>query len=396
MARKIIFLLTFILFCLSPNKAQILYQDQGYIPESNQLSWTQAGLIGERQYYADHLLDVTQFGATKNNNSDDDAVGINNAIAQAKTMDGLTIIYFPEGSYLIKSPILIDASTAGNGNLVFQGDGADKTFLTFELNNSNLDCFYLKGIQIGSDDNGYIGLTQDIPKDSKGLHANDFSSISDNSWIRLSEFDFDVYDSWAEGCVGQITKIHVMDPDYAEMEDPASKTYLASNDLRIWQIEPVSNIGFEDFKLIRDDGKSTDKEHGHNIKMEYVVNCWIRGVEFSNTSRNHVDIKYSSHIEISGCYFHHAESYGGGGYGYGVKLERSTTNCLVENNIFYYLRHAMLVQAGANCNVFEFNYSRDQHWTGENLITHGPDLCLHGNYPYGNLFEYNFVERLCS
>jgi len=394
MARKIFWILFILIFYLKLNNAQILYQNQGYIPGVNQLHWTKAGLIGERQYYADHILDVTQFGATKNDNSDDDAVGINNAIEQAKTMEGLTIIYIPEGSYLIKNPIVID--TGWNGNLVFQGDGPNKTFLTFDLNNSNLDCFYLKGNQIGSDNNGFIELTQDIPKDSKGLHANDFSSIEDGSWIRLSEFDFNVHDSWAEGSVGQITKINIIDPNYAEMEDAASKTYLSSKDLRIWQIKPVTHIGFEDFKLIRDDGKSTNKEHGHNIKFEYAVNCWVRGVEFSNTSRHHVAIKYSSHIEVSGCYFHHAESYGGGGYGYGVILERNTTNCLIENNIFYYLRHAMVVQAGANCNVFEFNYSRDQHWEDEKLVSHGPDLCLHGNYPYGNLFEYNFVEEITA
>ena len=402
MVRKIF--LAIILISLSPiffhlSYAQILYQNTGHIPKINQLSWANAGLTVDRQFYADHLLDVTKFGATKDNDSNDDGEGIIAAIDSAKKLEGLSIIYFPKGSYLIKQPIIIeyDDSTGWNGNILFQGAGSDSTFLNFQFNNPNLDCFYIKGEQIGTDDDGYIELTQDIPKDSKGLHANSFSSVDDSSWIRLSEYGFSVADPWAEGSVGQITRIYLdaADSSYAEMEDPASKEYLASNDLRVWQIHPVENIGFESLKIRRYDGKSTSSNHGHNIKLEYAVNCWIRGIEFSNTSKHHVEVEFSSHIEISGCYFHHAESYGGGGYGYGVILQLSTTNCLVENNVFVYLRHAMLVQAGANCNVFEFNYSTDQHWTGENL-SHGPDLCLHGNYPYGNLYEQNFVEEITA
>ena len=54
----------------------------------------------------------------------------------------------------------------------------------------------------------------------------------------------------------------------------------------------------------------------------------------------------------------------------------------------------MLVQAGANCNVFSYNYSREQDWNYNPKL--GPDLCLHGNYPFGNLFEQNVVCQISA
>jgi hypothetical protein len=89
--------------------------------------------------------------------------------------------------------------------------------------------------------------------------------------------------------------------------------------------------------------------------------------------------------------------YGGGGWGYGVVTSGSSTNCLIENNIFRYLRHAMIAGGGSNCNVWTFNYSREQYstwWLG--IGYDDRDLDLHAKYPYGHLFEHNIVERIAS
>jgi len=82
-----------------------------------------------------------------------------------------------------------------------------------------------------------------------------------------------------------------------------------------------------------------------------------------------------------------------GGYGYGVELGASTTNCLIENNIFRYLRHALVAGAGSNCNVWAFNYSREQHYTTPGWPTYR-DLDLHAKYPFGHLFEHNVIEMI--
>ncbi|HET54529.1 MAG TPA: hypothetical protein ENN33_04860, partial [Ignavibacteria bacterium] len=116
---------------------------------------------------------------------------------------------------------------------------------------------------------------------------------------------------------------------------------------------------------------------------------------------------------MSGCYIHSAKNYGElwidwelelewgdwfpfadagtHGCGYGIILGYSSTNCLIENNIFRMLRHAMLLGCGANCNVLNYNYSREQYWT-EQIV--GADLCLHGRYPYANLMEQNIICQI--
>jgi hypothetical protein len=167
--------------------------------------------------------------------------------------------------------------------------------------------------------------------------------------------------------------------------------HTSSNNLWVRKINPVKNIGFENFKIQR---TNTTKGYGINFKFTFAINCWVKGVESYNCTGYHISCSHSSHIEINGCYIHHATNYDSHeGTGYGVSLGTSTTNCLIENNIFRKLRHAMIVGMGANCNVFAYNYSREQTWDWDWLVA-GPDICLHGRYPYSNLFEHNKVERI--
>jgi hypothetical protein len=56
----------------------------------------------------------------------------------------------------------------------------------------------------------------------------------------------------------------------------------------------------------------------------------------------------------------------------------------------------MGIGTGANANVYTFNYSREQHSTYHTFlgdVTYlDSDICLHGRYPYANLYEHNTVE----
>ena len=235
-------------------------------------------------------------------------------------------------------------------------------------------------------------MDADIAKGTKNISGSGINSINNDDWVRLSEYDFPVNDSFAQHRIGQITQLENISGNNAIMKDEASKDYSDTYyNLRLWKIKPILNIGIENLKINRNDNDGNI--YGDNIKFSYAVNCWIKGVESEQTCRHHVSINFSSHILVSGSYFNEARYKGDGGSGYGVELSYSTTNCLVENNIFRKLRHAILVQAGANCNVFSYNYSREQDW---NYIWQGPDICLHGNYPFGNLFEQNVVGQISA
>jgi hypothetical protein len=56
----------------------------------------------------------------------------------------------------------------------------------------------------------------------------------------------------------------------------------------------------------------------------------------------------------------------------------------------------MILQAGANGNVFAYNHSIDPYWTGSGLFPSDAagDMVLHGNYPYANLFEQNDGQNM--
>lgn len=62
---------------------------------------------------------------------------------------------------------------------------------------------------------------------------------------------------------------------------------------------------------------------------------------------------------------------------------------LVEDNIFYYLRHAIIIQLEVNGCVFGYNYAE------RNFSDDGWDktaISLHGHYVHMNLFEGNVVS----
>jgi len=99
----------------------------------------------------------------------------------------------------------------------------------------------------------------------------------------------------------------------------------------------ISKAGIEDLKIIRDDGGRPHDDikedvggyvlfngvrayWGNNIAIRRATDCWVKGVESENTFRNHVTMEYATNNTISGVYFHDANNYGDGGFGYGVGI----------------------------------------------------------------------------
>jgi hypothetical protein len=399
---KICYVILIVVFQICTVIGQTLFNG-GYIPQYAQLKWTNAGLLEDATAIEPKaLFAVPEMpGAT-------DILKVNAAIDSANAFvdstHGMAIIYFPENIYLLGSTIQL---TSSDSNIVFQGDGADKTILRF-ISIPNYDCFSLAG----SVSSSWFDLNQSILKGDSIIYAppNGLNALGVNDWIHFIKHKFD-YDEPPEytpvnDIVGQVTLLEnkgtaPSGDDYGEIKDAANMNYYDSAEseysLKIRKITPIHNIGIEDLRIERypESGLPTGDYYVYNIKISTAVNCWVRGVESYKPSRSHLSVVRSSHIEISGCYFHEAVDYCGGGWGYGVTIESSSTNCLIENNIFRYLRHALVAGAGSNCNVWSFNYSREQHYSGSGVddIT-SRDLDLHAKYPFGHLFEHNVVEEI--
>ncbi len=380
--RIYLFFSTLLSLFISQLFAQSLWNEQGHIPSGSRVDWSNAGLLNNTPTMADHIFNVTDPVYDDNDDTNFDGE-IDAALDDAKSVSGTSIIYFPAGTYNIDSTIFLHIEDNGS-NIIFQGAGSDKTTLKFTVGN-NKNCFKISGKQNST----IIYLDTGIPKGTNSISGNGISMLNVGNWIRLCEYSHGVYDDWAQHSIGQITQLASINGNSATMKDEASKNYSYGNNLRFWTIQPIKNVGIEKLKIYRNDVGYTETGEGSNILFSYAVNCWVKGVEAQYSCRHHVNVQYSSHILVSGSYFNNSRFNGNGGFGYGVVLNYSTTNCLIENNIFRKLRHAMIVQAGANCNVFSFNYSREQDW---NYSSQGADLCLHGNFPYSNLFEENNIE----
>ncbi len=292
------------------------------------------------------------------------------------------ILVFPEGNFLFNSTITLPS------HVILRGSGANLTTLSLNLGGNG------HGISItGVPDNGVSSpLSIAVVKNNSSIQVVDASIFAVDDWIQIVQDDLDLVTSnWANDTVGQIVKIISIDNNQITLSSPLRLDYDLTRNPYIKKIEPIENVGVECLKIIRLD--DTLPNQSSNIFFDYAVNCWVSGMESEVCNYSHIEVKHSSNIYITKSYFHHGFDYDGGGRAYGVLLHHASNECLVENNIFEHLRHSMLVQAGANGNVFAFNYSFDPFWSSTPSNSAG-DIVLHGNYVYSNLFEQNIVQNI--
>lgn len=346
------------------------------LPASRSSDWTLAGLT---DVAAEGIIkvDVTDFGADPSGSiSASDAV----SAAMASLNDGPGVIYFPEGTYLLDQAIILADS------VVLRGEGADHTVLEFDLGGSG-DLIQIIGNWGGNPDT----LVSSADMGDIEIEMTDASHWQVGDMARLHKDDNDlVHDSWAFYSVAQIVRIVDINGNVLTLDQPLRTDFPLSRYSALRKIHGKERVGIECLKIKRLDATTSQSK---NIHFRYATECWVRGVESDQCNFGHVVIDASSHVEVTGSAFHHAFDYGGGGKAYGVVLHGSASLCLVENNIFYHLRHSMLLQSGANGNVLSFNYSTDPFWTSFPNNSAG-DLVCHGNYPFSNLFEHNIIQNI--
>ena len=347
------------------------------IPFSRRVDWTLAGYHGSIPVYS-NVRSITDYGGSGNGNSSND-LALQNAIAGLSNQNG--IIYFPPGIYLFNSPITL------RSGLVVKGEGAANTTLQFNLAGSgNLITV------AGETSNSVSNITASVFKDQLSLTVDNASLFHINDYIKIYQNDASlVNDSWALGSVGQVIHIENISGNTIYFSNALRRNYLLAFEPKIERLIVASGVGIECLKIKRMDPTI---EQTSNIKFSFAVKCWVKGVESDSCNFAHIQIDNSSNIEVTNCYFHGAFGYGANGKGYGISCEYSSGDCLVENNIFKHLRHSMLLQAGANGNVFDYNYSilpfKSESLPGDL----SGDIVLHGNYPYANLFEGNIVQNI--
>ena len=378
---------------------QIIAQIGETIPLERRVDWSSAGY---HRNPADNLPkpDNLLFVESPSLNPEINYRNIVSKIEEASNNQGLTAVILSEGVYKISKPIRLSVK---NSALIIKGMGEEKTTIHCDASDKSKrnDIIVIKGnrktfteqykIIAYDKEQKRISLDRKLEKLSKG----DFVDIRvpNGSWHNSIH-----HTRWSpQDYFGQIVEV---DSVYSD-----GKHFLLKDDISyVWEnarkeslvpyleiLDPVSEIGIEDIKLIAD---TTNNNVGINISFELATNCWVKNVKSINPPMAHININSCSSIEIRNSFFYDAQDHGYvPGAGYGVSIFNRSTNCLVENNVFEHLRHSMMVSLGASRNVFGYNYSLEQYSIPTKNLA---DLNIHGHYPFANLLEGNYVDRITA
>lgn len=342
-----------------------------------QVDWSLAGLKDTSTVLFDDIF-LEDFGLIGN------GIYANDSILQYvldSVQNSNITLHFGQGNFLFKRNIILASHT------LVKGLGVHETILTFDMD-SNEHSFNISGTY--SKDSSEI--SESIFKDDEFIVVSNSDSFEIEDWIQVFQNDSNlVYSTWAYKTVGQMVQIASKIGDTLFLKSPIRLDYDLVKEPFIVKISPKENIGISCLKIMRLD--DTAPFQASNIFFDKAVNCWVNGVESENCTFSHIQARTSSNLSFRKNYLHHAFGYGGGGRGYGIMLHLTTNECLAEDNIFEHLRHSMILQAGANANVFAFNYSTDV-FRDELPNDFAGDIVLHGNYTYANLFEQNIVANM--
>ncbi|MCB9170939.1 MAG: right-handed parallel beta-helix repeat-containing protein [Flavobacteriales bacterium] len=349
------------------------------LPPERSTDWSRAGLQGPPPDVTT-VLDITDFGGMGDGVTSNDAA-LTAALDAAQGQ--MSVVRFPPGDFLFTATIQLHDS------VVLRGATADSTTLIFDLGGSGY-CI----TAVGWEGTTSHPLDQSAARGDTLLWTTSVQDLQAGDLIRLHRDDSLLVTSpWAIGTTGQLVKIAEVHPDRVGIASPLRAFYPLSGTPDFHVVHPIRQAGIECLKVVRMDAAPPDE--WSNILFARASNCWVRGVESDHCNFAHVELFVSTNCEITGCHFHHAFAYGGNGQGYGVMTYCTSGENLISNNIFVHLRHAMVVQAGANGNVFAYNLSVDPYWDEFPFPTNSAgDIVLHGDHPYLNLFESNVVSNI--
>ncbi len=295
------------------------------------------------------VKNVLDFGAVADN-STDNRLAFQNAINAAAAAGG-GAVWVPAGTYRFTSANAFGSSIDLRSGVVLRGAGEDATHLVFDFNGAGIDAIKILAWDYGD----FVPVVGGYAKGSTTLTLANASSISAGDYAEIQEENDALIgnESWAKDALGEMVEVVSVNGNQITLAEPLHYAYQANRNPVLRRVGVIEGAGVERMHLQRQDAGQ-----GQMILIYNAANVWVREVESEGITYSHIMGISSTKCEIRDNTIHHARAYGSGGQGYGVDLEKHVTGCLVENNIFEALRHAMLAQIGASGNVFAYNYAR--------------------------------------
>ncbi len=329
-------------------------------------------LIGRN---ADTLIFPTKYA----NDSTFDCSGyLNEMISKSKKY---TLISFVQGDYYFKNTVTLKS------NISIAGKKEDTVKFIFNLAGKG-DLIHVKGsirkTSYNIIDNVEAGAFE-VKSDAKELKAGMLLRVYKSNPGR-------VLSTWAKGCIGQLLEVSEVKDSTIQFKTKIKLPYSSNEKSKLEIIQPIENVKLANLIIER---KDETTHQTSNIVFSYARNCNLENVFSVMANFAHVSIDYAMNISLEKVDMFNSFSHGNGGRGYGVALQYSSTDCLVQNCVFRKLRHGVVLQSGANGNLVSGNYALEGFWEGVRLPKFSAgDFVLHGNYPYQNFIVGNVCNQI--
>lgn len=208
--------------------------------------------------------------------------------------------------------------------------------------------------------------------------GNDYSDRTGNRWL------------------AEMVEVKATNGTTLTIDPPLHHGFSSAQSPQVWVVPQgitmITLAGIEDMTINRTSG--SNGAGYNNIKMVASAYCWIKNVKSIRPDWWHVDIEQSFRNEVRNSYFDRGWGYSSPYYPYGVVVGYCSADNLVENNVFYHLRHSMVVKYGAVGNVYGYNYSLESIMDDSTYLS--GDIEPHGGHNTYNLFEGNIVSKIYS
>ena len=298
-------------------------------------------------------------------------------------------ILLPAGTYKISSLLNVRTRTA------LRGEGPSRTIIKNTRGGDAIEMRTVQTTDVRS------SITAGATKGSKTItlsNADDFSvgqyvtvnMLNDDSLVSIDDCRWCSSGDDGARAMQQIVKITDKNGNDLTISPGLYLDFYNSPQVfRFLSETPLQWAGVENLKI-----QNTTEGLGNLISMRGVVYCWVNDCELYNLHENGVYLLRSYGCEVRRNYIHHGTSYTSG-RSYGILGTWGPSDCLIEDNIFYYLRHSMVLEGGGAGNVFGYNHSTrmfDDYYPNTDWLM--GDMLLHGAHPMMNLYEGNVVGAL--
>jgi hypothetical protein len=360
------------------------------IPGDRRITWDPGipGGIPDRTTICANVKNAPYYAV--GNGVADDTNAIQNAINNCPAGQ---VVYLPQGTYRTTRELVISKG------IVLRGDGPARTKIKGAGSGSTGYIIGMRGPGVA-----VVGIPvlSGSAKGSKTITLSDASTLRIGDYIMVDQLNNPAFvnigtctycsrDNGARA-VRQITKITNKSGNTLTLDSPLAMTFSSQfkpEAVKITSGSQCEYAGVEDLYVERVSGGEG------NILSSKCNYAWIKNIESFNVIGEHIEIVSSYRNVVRDSYIHHSQSFGSTGEGYGVSLRFGTSDALVENNIFYYLRHSMLTQGAGPGNVFGYNYSdrmfEDRYPDTQFLMA---DMVSHAAHPFMTLWEGNKGSRI--